>query len=61
MSNMAIVGAFELWLEHSTKARDQRNKCINIVQKMLHRNLAIAFDGYAATVAEVRGRRLAVL
>jgi hypothetical protein len=60
MTNMATVGAFELWLTQSTTARDQRSKCIQIVQKMLHRNLAIAFDGFAAMVGQMQGRRLAV-
>ena len=60
MTNMAIVGAFDRWLEQSTKSRNQRNKCIQIVQKMLHRGLAKAFDGFATTVGEMQERRLAV-
>jgi|NorSeaMetagenome_1021524.scaffolds.fasta_scaffold51978_3 hypothetical protein len=60
MTNMAIVGAFDRWLEQSTKSRNQRNKCIQIVQKMLHRGLAKAFDGFATMVEEMRERRLVV-
>jgi hypothetical protein len=60
MSNMALAAAFALWLESSTKHRNLRNKCIQIVQKMLHRGLAKAFDGFAAMVEEMRNRRFAV-
>lgn len=60
MKSIATVGAFELWLHQSTKAREQRNKCINVVQKMLHRGLAMSFDGFASIVEETRSRRLAV-
>ena len=60
MTNMATVGAFELWLLQSTTARDQRSKCIQIVQKMLHRNLSMAFDSFAAMVGDMQERRLAV-
>lgn len=60
MVNMATVGAFELWLMQSTTARDQRSKCIQIVQKMLHRKLAMAFDGFVTMVVDMRERRVAV-
>ena len=60
MVSIATVGAFELWLMQSTKARDQRSKCIQIVQKMLHRSLAMAFDGFVAMVLDMRDRRVAV-
>jgi hypothetical protein len=60
MTNMAFVAAFDRWHEQSTKLRGQRNKCIQIIQKMQHRGLAKAFDGFATTVEEMRERRVAV-
>ena len=60
MKHVASVGAYELWLHQSTKVREQRNKSINIVQKMLHRGLAMAFDGFASIIEETRSRRVAV-
>ena len=60
MVNMATAGAFELWLMQSSTARDQRSKCIQIVQKLLHRKLAMAFDGFVTMVVDMRERRVAV-
>ena len=60
MANVFLVGAFEQWLSQSTRSRDLRNKCIQIVQRLLHRGLAISFDSYAAAVEEIRERRLSV-
>ena len=39
MKNMASVAVFEAWLDHSTKSKNMRNKCIQVVQRMKNRDL----------------------
>ena len=39
MKNMASVAVFESWLDQSTKSKNMRNKCIQVVQRMKNRDL----------------------